>query len=125
MGKQVPKSSLSATDLPLAILNGKWKPAILALLKEHPHRYSELRSSIPGLSDKMLTQRLHELTASGLVRHRQSTGWPAGLYALTPRGRLLHGLLQEIRAWGRQHAGVFRSKGGALPGPATVRKRAR
>lgn len=125
MGKHIPKSSVSATDLPLAILNGKWKATILTHLENHPCRYSELRASIPGLSDKMLTQRLHDLMASGLVRHRQTTRGPAGLYALTPRGKLLHGLLESIRTWGEQHAGALRAKGSAAPRNPAVRKRAR
>jgi DNA-binding HxlR family transcriptional regulator len=125
MGKHVPKSSISARDLPLAILNGKWKAAILHHVKEHPSRYSELRASIPGLSDKMLTQRLHDLMDSGLVRHRRSAGGPTGLYALTPRGKLLHGLLLDIRAWGRQHAGAFRASGSTAPKASVGSKKAR
>ena len=125
MGKHVPKSSLSATDLPLAILNGKWKATILTQLEDHPCRYSELRASIPGLSDKMLTQRLHDLMASGLVRHRQTTRGSTGLYALTSRGKLLHGLLKDIRTWGEQHGGAFRAKVCATPKIPVVRKRVR
>ncbi len=125
MGERVPKSSLSATDLPLAFLNGKWKAAILTHLEDHPCRYCELRASIPGLSDKMLTQRLRDLMASGLVRHSQTTRRPTGLYALTSRGKLLHGLLEDIRTWGEQHAGALRAKGSPAPRNPVVRKRAR
>jgi DNA-binding HxlR family transcriptional regulator len=125
MRKHLAKSSVSAGDLPLAILNGKWKAAILSHLENHPCRYSELRASIPGLSDKMLTQRLHDLVASGLVRRRHTTRGPTALYALTPIGKLLHGLLEEIRTWGEQHAGALRPKSSPAARNPAVRKRAR
>src|SRR5262249_10863978 len=48
-------------ELALEILQGKWKPVILAHLKESPMRYAQLRAAIPGLSDKMLSQRLRDL----------------------------------------------------------------
>lgn len=50
-------------ELSIEILGGKWKPVILARLKDHSYRYSELRKLIPGLSTKMLTERLIALGA--------------------------------------------------------------
>ena len=69
MGKQLAFDC--TTEFALSILNGKWKIEILLHLKQQPCRYSQLRAAIPGLSDKMLTQRLHDLIDSGVVTHRR------------------------------------------------------
>jgi DNA-binding HxlR family transcriptional regulator len=54
-------------ELTLDLLGGKWKTVILARLKQAPLRYGELRSVVPGLADKMLTQRLRDLEKAGFV----------------------------------------------------------
>jgi DNA-binding HxlR family transcriptional regulator len=59
--KRLAKRFGCPVELSLELLGGKWKPVILARLKERPHRYSELRKLIPNLSTKMLSQRLRDL----------------------------------------------------------------
>jgi DNA-binding HxlR family transcriptional regulator len=88
-------------EVSLAILGGKWKTVILAHLKEGPLRYGELRARIPSLADKVLSQRLRDLEAQGLVSRRKSgrRGSPS-TYELTPRGRSLGGVLQALYDWG-------------------------
>jgi DNA-binding HxlR family transcriptional regulator len=125
LGKQLAKSFDCATEFTLAVLNGKWKAVILSRLNEHPRRYSELRASIPGLSDKMLTQRLHDLMSWGLVEHRRSASHPTGCYELTPKGMLLDTLLRAICVWGQQHAGFFHVKIGEAAKVAAVRRKGR
>lgn len=88
-------------ELALGILGGKWKPVILAHLKEGALRYGELRARIPALSDKMLTQRLHELEALGLVRRKKTGGRGArSTYELTARARTLRPALTALNDWG-------------------------
>jgi DNA-binding HxlR family transcriptional regulator len=107
MGKQLAKSIDCAAEFTRAVLSGKWKTIILFRLNSRPCRYSELRASIPGLSDKVLTRRLHDLINSGLVTQRRSATHPTGLYALTPKGRLLDTLLRDMCEWGEQHSRGF------------------
>ena len=57
-------------------------------------RYSELRRRVPRMSEKMLTQRLAELTEEGLVARRRA------VYALTARGRSAQPVLEALYAWG-------------------------
>jgi DNA-binding HxlR family transcriptional regulator len=59
--------------LSIEVLGGKWKTVILARLKDHPYRYSELHSLIPGLSTKMLTERLRDLEAQGLLEREAAS----------------------------------------------------
>src|SRR5215468_8999756 len=115
MGRRLAKSFDNATEFTLAVLSGKWKTTILCNLNERPCRYGELRALIAGLSDKVLTQRLHELKDLGLVRQRRSQRSPSGIYVLTRRGRMLRGALQDLNTWGQQHCSVFGVKLTGLP----------
>jgi DNA-binding HxlR family transcriptional regulator len=93
-------------ELALEILDGKWKPVILAHLKQRPLRYAELRALIPALSDKMLAQRLRDLEELGLVvRHKRGGRGAPSLYELTARSDSLRPALQALHDWGAQIAG--------------------
>jgi len=87
-------------ELALSILGGKWRVVILAHLKSGPLRYSELRRRVPRISDKMLTQRLHELVAHDLIERDEGSS----CYALTAMGEGLREVLQSLHAWGRSVA---------------------
>ncbi len=77
-------------ELALDLLGGKWRAVIIARIKEEPRRYADLRRLVPRVSEKMLTQRLHELVESGLVVHRRGT------YSLSPRGEATRQALQAL-----------------------------
>lgn len=108
MGKRLASYFHCPTEFTLAVLDGKWKTVILCYLKERPCRYTELRRLVPRLSDKMLAERLRDLTRAGLVVRR-----PVGLlnrmqtYALTDKGRSLETVLQHLYAWGVENANPF------------------
>ena len=106
MGKKLPKTFTCAAEFTLAVLGGKWKTFILSFLKERPFRYSELRTLMPDLSDKMLTERLRELVGTGLVA-RKLQGRNSTVYSLTEKGLSLHPLLSELHGWGEAQALAF------------------
>jgi DNA-binding HxlR family transcriptional regulator len=85
-------------ELALDLLGGKWKPVILALLKESPMRYGELRRAIPALSDKVLTERLRDLLEQGWIEQTD------GRYQLTTRADSARPLLQALYDWGQSVA---------------------
>jgi DNA-binding HxlR family transcriptional regulator len=93
-------------ELALEILAGKWKPVILAHLKEGALRYGELRALIRAghrnrLSDKMLSQRLADLEEQGLIERRKRGGRGApSIYRLTSRAEGLRPALQALHDWG-------------------------
>ena len=90
-------------ELTLDLLGGKWKTVILSRLKQGPLRYGELRRAIPGLADKMLTQRLRDLEQAGFVeRAKQADGQIR--YRLTAHGQSLGPALEALYAWGRRVA---------------------
>ena len=74
----------------MALIGGAWTPNILWYLSGGPRRFSELRSDIPPISAKMLTQRLRDMEADGLVtRTVMPTSPPSVDYALTELGQEL------------------------------------
>ena len=92
-------------EVAVEVVGGKWRPVILAHLKEGVHRYGELRRRMPGVSEKMLVQRLRELEADGLVARRDlGTNPPHVEYELTAEGRSLIPVLQALHDWGTARA---------------------
>ncbi len=101
----MPKTYSCPVELTVDVIGGRWRTVVLSYLKEGVHRYGELRRLIPGVSEKMLTQRLRELEADGLVVRRDlGTTAPHVEYELTEEGRSLTPVLQALYDWGVQRA---------------------
>lgn len=100
--KRLPKSIGCPVELSLELLGGKWKPVILARLKDGPLRYRDLRRLIPRLSDKVLSERLAELCQQGLLL--RENGGRESSYRLSSRGESLRPLLQSLYDWGQAQA---------------------
>jgi len=113
MAKRLPSYFHCPTEFTLAVLDGKWKTVILSYLKERPCRYAELRRLIPRLSDKVLSERLHDLTKSGLVARQGPVRSRVGRYSLTEKGRSLSQLLQHLYSWGIENSASFGVRVGA------------
>ena len=84
----------------IELIGRRWAGAILWALAERPHYFAELTASVPGLSDRLLSRRLRELEAAGLVERSVHGGPPARVsYALTEKGRALEPVLAELEDW--------------------------
>jgi DNA-binding HxlR family transcriptional regulator len=91
-------------DAMLSVVDGRWKGTILWRLSERPMRTSELRRSIPGITERMLIRHLHELVQDGiLVRRQKTTVPPCVHYSISTYGETLLPVLEVICAWGRRH----------------------
>lgn len=96
----------------MAVIGGRWKGTILWRLTERPMRTSELRRSIPGISERMLIRHLHELVADGILdRTDAGTVPPHVTYSISEYGRTLGPVLWALCDWGRAH--VTRERGAA------------
>lgn len=92
-------------EVTVDLIGGKWKPVILAHLKEGVRRYGELRRLMPGTSEKMLVQQLRELEADGLVRRTvYPTVPPQVEYDLTEEGWSLVPVLTALYEWGEKRS---------------------
>jgi DNA-binding HxlR family transcriptional regulator len=88
----------------LDVIGGKWKPLVLFELKEGPRRFSDLRRSIPDVTQKMLTDRLKELERDGIVRREVYAVVPPKVeYSLTQYGEGLKPILAAMAEWGAGH----------------------
>ncbi|MFG3498607.1 winged helix-turn-helix transcriptional regulator [Streptomyces sp. NPDC047928] len=87
----------------IAVIDGKWKTALLWLLESGPHRPGELRRRLPGLSEKVLTQALREMETDGLVHREVHDTLPLKtVYSLTDFGRELSEALAALSDWGHR-----------------------
>ena len=92
-------------ELTLDLIGGKWKSLILWHLGESTLRFSELKKTLPKITQKMLTQQLRELEASGLVNRFIYTQIPPKVeYSLTPAGKSLLPILDTLCQWGLTYA---------------------
>jgi DNA-binding HxlR family transcriptional regulator len=91
-------------DAMLSVIDGRWKGTILWRLSDGPLRTSELRRSIPGITERMLIRHLQDLVRDGiLVRHQRKTVPPCVYYSISKYGRTLVPVLETICTWGRNH----------------------
>jgi DNA-binding HxlR family transcriptional regulator len=86
------------------LIGRRWTGAIVAvLLADGPLRFSELKAEVPGLSDRVLTQRLRELETEELVERAVHPGPPLRVeYALTPKGVGLEPVVRALESWGQR-----------------------
>jgi DNA-binding HxlR family transcriptional regulator len=84
------------------LVGKRWTGAILSVLMDGPLRFSEVRQLVPDLSDRLLSERMKELEAEGIVERRAVPGSPAHVeYRLTTKGRALEPALRSLRSWAR------------------------
>lgn len=86
----------------IELVGRRWTGAILWVLCERSLYFAELGSSVPGISDRLLSRRLRELEAAGLVaRSVQDANPPRVSYALTAKGQALEPALEQLEDWAR------------------------
>ena len=87
----------------LELIGKRWTAAILRCLFAGDNRFSDMLRAIPGLSARLLTERLHELIEAGLVTTPEDG--PRGMYYLTERGEDLRGAFIALEAWNERWVG--------------------
>ena len=88
----------------LDIIGQKWKiPIMWHLAEQEAIRYNELKRSVPGITNMMLTKSLQELEAHQLVNRVQYNTIPPKVeYSLTERGKALLPVLDKLHMWGEE-----------------------
>jgi DNA-binding HxlR family transcriptional regulator len=86
------------------LLGKRWTGQIVSVLMEHGVHFAELRRAIPGISERMLSDRLSELGAAGLLVREVDEGPPLRvLYRLTEAGGAMEPALKELSMWAESH----------------------
>jgi DNA-binding HxlR family transcriptional regulator len=85
-------------------LGKRWSGVVLGSLVGGPAGFRELSRAVAGISDSVLSERLSELTAAGLVLRAVDEGPPIAVaYSLTPAGQALVPALEALADWASQH----------------------
>jgi DNA-binding HxlR family transcriptional regulator len=103
------------------LIGGRWTGALIHLLLNGRMRFAELRAAIPEISDRMLSERLRELEAEGIVERIVVPETPVRVeYELTEKGRALEHALAAVGKWAERWVSEPRA---ARTATATARKR--
>ncbi|TCN39358.1 HxlR family transcriptional regulator [Kribbella orskensis] len=85
-------------------IGDKWSLLVIALLDNRVLRFTELKKTIDGISQRMLTVTLRQLERDGLVRRTVHPVVPPRVdYELTPLGVTLHDTIQALVTWTEKH----------------------
>jgi len=108
---------LSKEELPacpvattVQLIGNKWKLYILRNLLREPQRFGQLRRSIPGISQKVLTENLRAMEADGLIiRTAYAEVPPRVEYRLSELGESMRPIIAAMEDWGRHYQEVVSS----------------
>jgi DNA-binding HxlR family transcriptional regulator len=84
----------------IELIGKRWTGTVVKALLPAPARFNQLLAGIPGISDRVLTERLRELETEGIVERLVDPGPPVRVsYRLTSRGRALEPVLTAVAEW--------------------------
>jgi DNA-binding HxlR family transcriptional regulator len=103
--KQECQQHLLAIKDTMDLLSGKWKIQIIgALMKNDKLRFMDLLREVDGIAAKMLSKELQELEVNELIKRTVYDTKPIAVeYAITPYGKTLKKVINEIALWGVAH----------------------
>jgi DNA-binding HxlR family transcriptional regulator len=95
----------------IEFIGKRWMGVIIYTLLEGPKRYHELIASIPGISDRLLTERLRDLEKEGLIVKNVINTSPKKVeYELTPIGKELEEVITVILKWVKNRENSYKEK---------------
>jgi DNA-binding HxlR family transcriptional regulator len=87
----------------IELIGRRWTGAILLALSQGAERFCALTAAVPGLSDRLLSERLKELEAEGIVRRTVLPTIPVTIsYQLTEKGDALQGVMDAVGLWAQE-----------------------
>ena len=91
-------------EVSLLMIGDKWKVLILRELRSGTKRFGEIRDSINGISQKVLTEKLREMESDGLVIRKAYAEIPPRVeYSLSKLGETLGPVLDSLKEWGEMY----------------------
>lgn len=110
--KELPTCPVETT---LALISNRWKVLILRDLFTGTKRFGELKKSLTGISQKVLTSNLKEMESSGLLTRRAYPEVPPRVeYTLTETGESLRPVIAVMFDWGMDYKRKNSSPSNAL-----------
>lgn len=84
----------------MEIIGRRWTGAIIRSMLAGATRYSAIVAAVPGLSDRLLSERLKELEGEGIVARSVTPSTPVRIeYTLTEKGHALASVVREVASW--------------------------
>ena len=103
--EELPECPIATT---VQLIGNKWKLLIIRNLLRAPQRFSELKRTIPGISQKVLTDNLRALEADGLIdREVFAEVPPRVVYSISALGDTLRPIIDAMQAWGTEYKKHF------------------
>lgn len=101
MSSDAVHSDVCGMSVAIDVVGGKWKLHLMWVLSAGPQRFGQIRKLLTGVSEKVLTENLRHLEASGVVHREVFPEVPPRVeYSLTPLGEELEVALRPLEAWG-------------------------
>jgi len=106
---------LKKEDLPICpvattvqLMGNKWKLLILRNLLVKPYRFNELKRSVPGISQKVLTDNLRTMEKERIITRTVFTEVPQRVeYKLTEIGESMRPIIKEMEIWGNYYKSIY------------------
>lgn len=103
--KELPACPVETT---LTLIGDKWKVLILRDLMTGTKRFGELKKSVGGVSQKVLTSQLRDMEESGIVNRKVYAEVPPRVeYSLTDLGKSLNPILDAMKCWGEDYKNLL------------------
>jgi DNA-binding HxlR family transcriptional regulator len=83
----------------IELIGRRWNGVIVRALLAGGQRFSDVRSAVPGLSDRLLAERLRELEREGVVARSRPACAGGSCYSLTPKGQALAPVFDAVSSW--------------------------
>ena len=100
----------------MELIGRRWTGSIVRSLLAGSNRFGEILARIPGLSDRLLSERLRELEAADIVTRTVYPDVPVRIeYALTDKGRELEDIVTAISGWADKWGPACAEKAAAAP----------
>lgn len=99
------KSAISQCPIThtMNLIGGKWSLPIIYTLMSGTKRFKDLERSIDGINTRMLVKELKQLEINGILERKVYAEVPPRVeYSLTPKGKELKNVLEEMKVWGNR-----------------------
>lgn len=95
----------------LMLIGNKWKIFIIQQLMDRPFRFGELRRTIPGISEKVLTDNLRAMEKDGIITRTVFPEVPPRTeYALSELGNTMRPIIESMATWGTGYQQLVRER---------------
>ncbi len=103
--EQLPECNVATT---VQLIGSKWKLLILRNLMERPWRFNELRRSLEGISQKVLTDSLRAMEEDGIITRTVYPEVPPRVeYALSPIGESMRSIINSLEEFGKDYKRII------------------